>query len=165
MHSLGLLIKFSRCCIAVKKNQHDNKPTSMRHPQCAFSFIAMFSVVLFGEIIGWITKNKSLSIRNDCARRRKGRSRDKRACYWGCPTNTDPASTGHSPNAVSMLGQRRQQCANIETTLGECPNFCFRWQESVLYTSSSSWARSLVQVTIYRRLRIGRDGHLDQSEA
>ena len=27
------------------------------------------------------------------------------------------------------------------------------------------WARILVQVTIYRRLRIGRDGHLDQSEA
>ena len=25
--------------------------------------------------------------------------------------------------------------------------------------------RILVQVTIYRRLRIGRDGHLDQSEA
>ena len=25
--------------------------------------------------------------------------------------------------------------------------------------------RSFVQVTIYRRLRIGRDGHLDQSEA
>ena len=28
-----------------------------------------------------------------------------------------------------------------------------------------SKARILVQVTIYRRLRIGRDGHLDQSEA
>ena len=27
------------------------------------------------------------------------------------------------------------------------------------------WARILVQVTIYRRLRIGRDDHLDQSEA
>ena len=27
------------------------------------------------------------------------------------------------------------------------------------------WARILVQVTIYRRLRIGRDGHLDQSKA
>ena len=26
-------------------------------------------------------------------------------------------------------------------------------------------ARIFVQVTIYRRLRIGRDGHLDQSEA
>ena len=28
-----------------------------------------------------------------------------------------------------------------------------------------SWARILVQVTIYRRLLIGQDGHLDQSEA
>ena len=27
------------------------------------------------------------------------------------------------------------------------------------------WARILVQVTIYRRLLIGRDGHLDTSEA
>ena len=27
------------------------------------------------------------------------------------------------------------------------------------------WGRILVQVTIYRRLLIGRDGHLDQSEA
>ena len=26
-----------------------------------------------------------------------------------------------------------------------------------------AWARILLQVTIYRRLRIGRDGHLDQS--
>ena len=29
----------------------------------------------------------------------------------------------------------------------------------------SDLARILVQVTIYRRLRIGRDDHLDQSEA
>ena len=28
-----------------------------------------------------------------------------------------------------------------------------------------AWGRILVQVTIYRRLLIGRDGHLDQSEA
>ena len=28
---------------------------------------------------------------------------------------------GHSPNAVSMLGQRQRRCANIETALGECP--------------------------------------------
>ena len=27
------------------------------------------------------------------------------------------------------------------------------------------WGRIRVQVTIYRRLRIGRDSHLDQSEA
>ena len=34
-----------------------------------------------------------------------------------------PANTGHSPNAVSMLGQRRRRWANIETALGECPVF------------------------------------------
>ena len=28
-----------------------------------------------------------------------------------------------------------------------------------------AWVRILVQVTIYRRFLIGRDGHLDQSEA
>ena len=31
--------------------------------------------------------------------------------------------------------------------------------------SSKHWTYILVQVTIYRRLRIGRDGHLDKSEA
>ena len=31
--------------------------------------------------------------------------------------------------------------------------------------SPRCWAHILVQVTIYRRLLIGRDGHLDQSEA
>ena len=36
---------------------------------------------------------------------------------------TNPANTGHSPNNVSMLGQRRRRWANIETTLGECPVF------------------------------------------
>ena len=34
-----------------------------------------------------------------------------------------------------------------------------------IYCILFSWARILVQVTIYRRLRIGRDGHLDQSKA
>ena len=33
------------------------------------------------------------------------------------------ANTGHSPNAVSMLGQRRRRSANIETALGECVVF------------------------------------------
>ena len=37
----------------------------------------------------------------------------------------------------------------------------------VIHTNwpASAWARILAQVTIYRRLLIGRDGHLDQSEA
>ena len=34
-----------------------------------------------------------------------------------------PANTGHSLNAVSMLGQRRRRWANIETVLSECPVF------------------------------------------
>ena len=32
----------------------------------------------------------------------------------------NPANTRHSPNAISMLGQRRGRWANIETALGEC---------------------------------------------
>ena len=34
-----------------------------------------------------------------------------------------PANTGHSPNAVSMLGQRRRRRVNIDTALGECTVF------------------------------------------
>ena len=59
-------------------------------------------------------------------------------------------------------------------------NYCFSHCQSLQYmyvccsgilsTSSvghqnNARARILVQVTIYRRLLIGRDGHLDQSEA
>ena len=33
------------------------------------------------------------------------------------------ANTGHSPDAVLMLGQRRRRWANIETALGENPVF------------------------------------------
>ena len=35
----------------------------------------------------------------------------------------------------------------------------------ILFISDLRWAGILVQVTINRRLLIGRDGHLDQSEA
>ena len=35
----------------------------------------------------------------------------------------------------------------------------------LLGSTSEVWARILVQVTIYRRLLIGRDGHLGQLEA
>ena len=34
-----------------------------------------------------------------------------------------PENTGHSPNALSMLGQRLRRWPNIETALGECPVF------------------------------------------
>ena len=36
---------------------------------------------------------------------------------------------------------------------------------TIFTTQINDRARILVQVTIYRRLLIGRDGHLDQSEA
>ena len=39
------------------------------------------------------------------------------------PYRHDPANTGHSPNAVSMLGQRRRRWTNIETAL---PRVCWR---------------------------------------
>ena len=38
-------------------------------------------------------------------------------------STVNPANTGHSPNAVSMLGQRRRRWANIGTSLSECPVF------------------------------------------
>ena len=38
-------------------------------------------------------------------------------------SRSTPANTGESPNAVSMLGQRRRLLVNIETELGECHVF------------------------------------------
>ena len=40
-------------------------------------------------------------------------------CWTGAGDAVSPAKTGHSPNAVSMLGQRRRRWPNIETALGE----------------------------------------------
>ena len=48
----------------------------------------------------------------------RGRHSVKKAVHRAIPANT-----GHSPNAVSMLGQHRRRCVNIETALGECPVF------------------------------------------
>ena len=42
---------------------------------------------------------------------------------------------------------------------------CFNFFSAGSSTYIRFWARILVQVTIYRRLLIGRDDHLDQSEA
>ena len=39
------------------------------------------------------------------------------------PQQAPQQTRGHSPDAVSMLGQRRRRCAKIETALGECPVF------------------------------------------
>ena len=38
-------------------------------------------------------------------------------------------------------------------------------QDIIIYLEMGIRTRILVQVTIYRRLLIGQDGHLDQSEA
>ena len=40
---------------------------------------------------------------------------------------------GISPNAVSMLGQRRRQWTNIETALGEFSLFAGNWDETRVY--------------------------------
>ena len=48
------------------------------------------------------------------------------------------ANTGHSPNAVSMLGQRRRRWANIETALGECPVFAGQY---TLTWSTITWGQ------------------------
>ena len=66
---------------------------------------------------------------------------------------------------MSFHNNPKNHDINIQTKLFyvfsidiEQPVFC-------LCFKSGTWARILVQVTIYRRLLIGRDGHLDQSEA
>ena len=49
----------------------------------------------------------------------------------------DPANTGYSPNAVSMLDQRRRRWANIETALGECPAIAGETCHSLLRATCS----------------------------
>ena len=80
------------------------------------------------------------------------------------------AKQAHSGNVSLLLGQRRRLWPNIKLTLVKCwfNILCllgcgFRMQYSYLYLSPT--ARILVQVTMYHRHRIGRHGHLDQSEA
>ena len=55
---------------------------------------------------------------------------------------------------VGPASQTVDQHLTIRPTPAQCIVF-----------ASQRRARILVQVTIYRRLRIGRDDHLDQSEA
>ena len=43
--------------------------------------------------------------------------------------------------------------------------YCLRHRPNISPTPAQCLIRILVQVTIYRRLLIGRDGHVDQSEA
>ena len=51
------------------------------------------------------------------------RDTEGRRTNSSCFTNEFPANTGHSPNAASMLGQRRRRWPNIEAALGEWPVF------------------------------------------
>ena len=37
--------------------------------------------------------------------------------------NSNPANTGHSPNADLMLAHRYRRLPNMEISLGECPVF------------------------------------------
>ena len=79
-----------------------------------------------------------------------------------------PLSTMRYCFGVCVLGQGTLPShASLESGVNEYL-VGQRWQ-CVRFTISSvrrngSRARILVQVTIYRRLLIGRDGHLDQSE-
>ena len=61
------------------------------------------------------------------------------------------------PFAYTKGLQAKELCAD-HLRCGSCNVF-------FLPHSISIWVRILVQVMIYRRLLIGRDGHLDQSEA
>ena len=58
-------------------------------------------------------------------------------------------------NKIPLI--KHSPCVNTDEKLGRAI--------TQIYHFLDSRARILVQVTIYRRLLIGRDGHLDQSEA
>ena len=60
-----------------------------------------------------------------------------------------------------MLAHLLRRWPIIAPTLVECLVFAATCGQAGL----CNWARILVQVMIYRRILIGRDGHLDQSEA
>ena len=55
--------------------------------------------------------------------------------------------------------------AHLDQLASQSSLFHLNYQKLHVFCYRGSRARILVQVTIYRRLLIGRDGHLDQSEA
>ena len=79
------------------------------------------------------------------------------------------SSISEQTEADSLIHLRESfQGHGADQTLAEF--ICGSWKGSSQSCSyfnyhGRGWARILVQVTIYRRLLIGRDGHLDQSEA
>ena len=76
-----------------------------------------------------------------------------------------PVTMTYGSNAESMLGQRRRRLTSIKPTLDLCVNVCWDTTIPLCAISKNNQAIILVQVTVYRRLRICRDGHLGQSEA
>ena len=56
---------------------------------------------------------------------------------------SQPANTGYSSNAVSMLGQRRRQWHNIETALNKYPVFA---EHSDLIMSHHAIIMSYLQI-------------------
>ena len=77
--------------------------------------------------------------------------------------------TGHVNDVDSTSQQHRVPRGKSMPSENVICTLLLLWNSALIpYTShvfSISRARILVQVTINRRLLIGRDGHLDQSEA
>ena len=73
------------------------------------------------------------------------------------------------------VSKSNQHIDSMSPVYRECylvVNICMRLNFLPLFVGTTTktcgydpWGRILVQFTIYRRLLIGRDGHLDQSEA
>ena len=68
-------------------------------------------------------------------------------------------------NICLTFVQRRPNVFDVGPTLYKCYTNVLCLLGLSVHVPSHDRGRILVQVTIYRRLRIGRDGHLDQSEA
>ena len=65
--------------------------------------------------------------------------------------STFPANTGHSPNAVSMLGQRRSRWAVIETELGECLVFDELWCLDIYEANTGRRSRDGIMLGLHLR--------------
>ena len=75
-------------------------------------------------------------------------------------------NTFKSMDAASPAGRGRGGKVAIQRSPSAIKDMLLAWvKQQVDGYPVSQLARILVQVTIYRRLLIGRDGHLDQSEA
>ena len=73
------------------------------------------------------------------------------------PLNANPQNLRNKRDTSATLTADN----STQSVSGQAGNSSGGWTYTKLY----EWGCILVQVTIYHRLRIGRDGHLDQSEA